>query len=469
MTWSFSWGNFFIGNKSHRDDLQKVIGYNLELPELAEYTSVFNGGYSEKNMMKLALCIPEIFAPVHEIASRVAAGSYTLRKVKNGDLVEDNPIWNKLSDRPNWTETFKEYIYLSILYKYFTGNRYFYKYVPDTLTVKAANISASWILPSEFINIKQKYTRPNIYNTTENTDIVEKYELRDGCNDKDFDPELVYHDAFLSINDSKFKVQLKGISPLRANEFPITNLMAVYQARGIIYLKQGQLGMIVSKKSDASGMVALTDGEKDEVLNDLHRRHGLTGDRSPVGVSSIPLDYLKMGMSIKELEPFVETEADAAVIYTTLGLDTDLMPRRDNSTFENMRSADRKAYTKVAIPEAEELAAILTRFWGFDKLGYVISVSFDHIEVLQEDKKEKSEVDRNNHSTYEGRFLRGIWNLNQWLNAIGEEPQKNALYDKLIYDMSDDELEKVKTIMSLKSVGNENSQNANNTATGQGK
>ena len=46
----------------------------------------------------------------------------------------------------------------------------------------------------------------------------------------------------------------------------MSNLIAVYEARNVIYVKRGGLGFIVSKKTDATGSIALTDDEKEQLL-----------------------------------------------------------------------------------------------------------------------------------------------------------------------------------------------------------
>jgi hypothetical protein len=231
----------------------------------------------------------------------------------------------------------------------------------------------------------------------------------------------------------------------------MSNIIAVYQARNIIQVKQGALGMLVSKKSDASGLIPLTKKEKEELINDYQSSYGITGDKSPVGVTSMPMDFIRMGMSIKDLEPFTETEQSTAAIYKALGIDTDLMPRVENSTFENMKSAERNLYQNVCIGIGQNIARILTNLLGYNKEGKSIKVSYDHIEVLQENKLERSRVDGFNNTTYLSQFTNGIITLNQWRNKIGEEDEKNPLYDKLVYNMSPDELDTVKSILSIKS------------------
>lgn len=462
--YGLQWGKNFTYQKTAAGHEYWQGGGN----SIASYDSLFKHGYTEKELMKLFLNVPEIFAPIHEIASRVMIGKYTLVNDK-GEAVENNKLWNKLGKNPNWQETFNEMLYMAIVYKYVTGNRYFYRNIPATLSIKSQNISAAWVLPSQYIEIKEKQSKPKLFTTTSAADLIEKYIYDDEADKQEFSNDVVYHDKYLSLDDERFDECRKGVSPLAACEYNITNLVATYAARGIIFIKHGALGFFVSKAGDASGMVALTPGEKEEVNQDFSNTYGITGGKSPIGITRQPLEFIRTGLSIKDLEPFKETAADASTIYTVLGVPTELMPAMERNNLDSLKNAERSLYQNKVINEAEELANILTQWWGFADLGLKIKSSFDHISVLQENKKEMAEVDAKNQDTYLGRFTCGQMTLNDWRAIIGKEPVKNKLYDKLVFDMTPDELATVQNILSMNkkvSYGNNQAQSGQGVTTG---
>lgn len=448
----FGIDNYRYSNANGQHEYWQTTNYNV----LSGYVSLLDkmGGYSEANMLKIACTLPEVFAPIWEIASRVMRAKWVLKDA-NGEVIENNKDFNRLTGKVNYQETFAELLFMAVFYKYATGNRYFYKYIPETLPANNTSyIKAVWMLQSDKVTINLLPSPPNKYVTTGIDQLVRNYRVDDGVDTIELKPESVYHDAYVSLQQSgSYSTQdkLKGTSPLLACIMPITTIYAVHEATGTIFQKGGILGLLISKKGDKDGLDALTPNEKNELMQDLQSRSGLTDGRTPFGITRYPLDFLKMGMSIKDLEPFMTLDANTARIYTCIGVDPELMPRKDNSTYENLSQAEKNTYNKVVIPEANEIANILTAFWGFDAKGYTIHADFSHIEVLQEDKKLKAELDSKNHSTYYGRFVNGLWTLNDWLTAIGKEPVSTPLYDKLIYDMTPEEQDKVKQVINIRS------------------
>ena len=84
----------------------------------------------------------------------------------------------------------------------------------------------------------------------------------------------------------------------------MSNLIAVYEARNVIYVKRGGLGFIVSKKTDATGSIALTDDEKEQLLKQNFEKYGVRKGQVPYGISDADIDFVRTNLSIAELQPF---------------------------------------------------------------------------------------------------------------------------------------------------------------------
>lgn len=431
--------------------------------DLGRFVSILSGDYSARNMITLFESIPEVFAPIDTIAAAVCSAEWQLRRLKDDEVIYDNKDWNRLYERPNWKQDWSKFIYNSVVYKYSTGNRYLWAYVPETLTIKLANVANLWSLPPQYTTAKVKANRPNFLQASSAADLVDYYDFASDLADKlRIHPDQVVHDTYLDISLDHRGDILRGETPLIACEYPMSNLCAVYEARNVIYVKRGSLGFIVSKKGDASGLQALTKSEKEELLKDYHSTYGLKRGKSPVSITSLPVDFIKTGLSIKELEPFTETDASSDAIYAVLRVPRELKPRSQGATYENQKQASRGLYTKVAIPEAMQLAASISKLLKLADAGFYLFPCFDKIEDLQENKKEKSDVDWRNNETYRVRFLHGVITLNDWIAQTGGEPVTGvALYDKRIMEMDETELAIVKAVLSLKSAS-DNNQNNNN-------
>lgn len=394
--------------------------YRLTDADVGIFRSCFGGGYSEANAITLFESIPELFAPIDAIASRVSNGKFQLKRLKDDEVVYDNKVWNKITTQPNWRLTWHRFLYNAIVYKYTAGNRYFYKYIPSALSDNMDNISALWLLPPQHTEPHLKIDRPKIFTATSANDLVDFYRVTMGPDSDEIDAELVYHDAFIELGFDTSN-PLKGIGPLRALEMPLSNLIAVYQARNVIYLKRGALGFIVSKKEDESGTVALTKTEKQSIRDEMNADYGVTGNRDIYGITDVPVDFVRVNMSIEELKPFDETLADATAIYAVLGVPRSFMPTTQAPTFNNVLTDERKLYQDVVIKDGKEIAQILTTLLELEKQGLYADVSYDHIEVLQENRKEKADVDKVIADTNISLYEKGHITKDQLMVALGLE------------------------------------------------
>lgn len=414
-----SWGKKTPPVQYSRDKAGNYI-YKLTDHDLGEFRSCFKGGYSEANMITLFESIPEVFAPIDVIASRVVNGIFQLKKIKTDEVVYDNKKWNKLTTQPNWRMTWQRFIYNAVVYKLTAGNRYFYAYVPSVLKKKLDNISALWLLPPQYTEPHLRGDRPKFFAATSVNDLVDYYNFQWWGDTDQIPAELVYHDPCLQLGYDQSN-PLKGKGPLLADEYPMSNLIGVYQARNVIFFKKGMLGYLVNKKEDESGTVALTKPEKQALRDEVNGTYGVTGGRDLMGITDVPVDFVRVAMSIEELQPFDETFASAAAIYGTLQVPRSFIPTKEGVTFNNGASDERKLYQDVVIKEAKEIAQILTTLLGLEQEGLYADVSFDHIEVLQEDKKLKAEVDKLTAERAVMLYEKGHITKNMLLVTIGLE------------------------------------------------
>lgn len=439
--------------------------YSLSAPPaelLKMYGSFIYGKRADANLIALYHSIPEIYSPIHAIAWRAVAADFQLKRVKDDEVVYDNKQWNALFDKANIFQDFREWLYEAITYTYVIGKNYAYKNVPETLVRKFNNVVALWNLPGDQLRPVYNYS-VKLYTATEMSDIIQYYQLYDGLNNGQYPVDLIEHTKSINLDWKDRKMQ--GKSPLLAADIALCNLIAVYEARNVIYTKRGALGAIVSAKEDASGAIAMTSKEKKGVREAFNDEFGLTGRKDLYPISDVPIDFIRFGMSIQELEPHVESKADMAMIYGVLNVPTVLAPTAEGSTFSNQNDASKSLYTDVAIPICKKWVAMITRFLGLDQLGQYIHADFSKIDVLQVNKKDLATTDNTNAQTNESLFRNGIITMNQWAVRQGVEQVKGvSLYDKRIFEMTPEELAIVKIILQL------NSKPANvpgNNATGQ--
>ncbi len=430
-------------------DMQPGLNlYNTQMPDLAAVW----GQYTDSNLAVLYHELPEIYIPVHIVASRLAGGVYQVKKKGTDEVVDDNKYMNKLLSTPNPLQNWSELVYQLCAYEMVCGKSFLYGNVSDVFNLNYRTVATLVNLQADIVYIQ---TDPFIKYLSATTiqELIKAFIVPEGMNGLvSITPDKVMYTKYQSLY--AYDMNIRGRSPLLSAQKAVSNLCAVYEARNVIYTKRGALGFLVSRKSDASGMQALTKSEKEEAMKEYNKSYGLTGHgkdrmKSPVGMLTVPVDYIKVGASIQDMQPFEETAADTAAIFAIYGIPRDLMPGAKGSTFENQNHADKTVYDNVVIPRAKSLCNSLTSWLGLDEVGLYLDVSFAHVHVLQENLKEKASVDWRNNETSRVRFTNGIITLNDWRKTCGLDAVVNGFYDKLLYEMSQEELAQVEKILSI--------------------
>jgi hypothetical protein len=214
--------------------------------------------------------------------------------------------------------------------------------------------------------------------------------------------------------------QWKGRSPFRATLKNLHNLEAVYEARAKNYREGGPRGMWVNKSSDAGGNVPLSPGQKKEVEEEMMSTYGMGMGQRPFGFTNQPLAFFKTGSNIQELEPFKETEADAAALAGVNQIPMSLLPGVQ-SKYSNLDIAERNLYEVKIFSEANALCHFITKLGCFDELGYKVMVNFDTVTCLQDDALKFAQAFQANADGSLALYQAKAITLNQLLKKIGFE------------------------------------------------
>lgn len=411
------------------------------------------------NYLELFRSVPEVFFPVNYISSRIAGAKYQLKKVKDDSVVWANKRMNGILNRPNCLMRWRELIYLHHVYKLCTGNSFLRAAMSDAFS--SADIwrycDNYWVLPADKVVVEPVSGNIPLFGIANTEDIIKNYRLQYGWNGNlDIPPYQIWHDRDCGIEFNSGFSFLKSKSRLSSQNKPISNLIAVYEARNVIYVKRGGLGYIVSRKTDATGTIALTEEEKEQLLKQNFEKYGIQKGQFPVGISDANIDFIRTNLSISELQPFDETLLDAISIAGAFDIPAVLVPRKDQATFSNQSTAEKSVYCSTIIPIAEQFCRELTAFLGLENSGYYLDCDFSEVDCLQEGLKEAEIVKTSINKRCREQFSCGLITLNDWRAQIGESMIENPLFDKLKFDMSDEELDKVNRIFNTKSGDEEN-------------
>lgn len=133
-------------------------------------------------------------------------------------------------------------------------------------------------------------------------------------------------------------------------------------------------------------------GDRDKILEDIKNRNGLVGDKNVVGISSVPIEFISTLGTIKDLMPFDEWVADFLMIAGVFGVDKDLLPLKEGTTFTNKEIAEAKIWSDIATTYADDICADLTSMFNLPD-GQKLTYKKDAIPFLESQRKTKLDGD----------------------------------------------------------------------------
>lgn len=437
-------GNFGIGkikNKSADGD------YFISMQQADELFGRFNP-YAIKNYYTTFKEVGEVQFPIKFICDRAKNAKFVLKKWSDDSVVWENKQINKFLENPNPFYSFKDLVSYYIQMKLVLGNAFLYaNVVPSFSRTIWKYCDSYYILPSQFVTIDTKKVNP--FSVDSISEIVNEYQLArgNGIINK-LNPNVVLHSRdFWDFEDTNNS--LLSFSRLSSQKYTLANLVAVYEARNVIYTKRGALGAIVSKASDAGGLLPMTDEELKTVRETFQKNYGFDKKKDLFTISQVPIDFVKFGASISELQPFKETFNDAVQIAGIFGVNKELIPREDNSTFSNQKAAEVSVYNNTVIPIVNTFLSEINNFLGLNESGFYIDADWSDVDVLQEGDKQEQEKKNIISERCRNDFRSGIITLNDWRTALGMEAIEKPLYTKTTIEMSEGELNELKRILDL--------------------
>lgn len=393
-------------------------------------SSVFFESYNTSNKTaKVYKECPPLNYILNQKNLHLTNGIFVCNRVfENGKRTpEKGKQFRKILEYPNPLETGKQFIArLNTILKLF-------RYCP-VLKVKSAGFESDgvqelWILPPHKCKIELYQNKPF---PTSNQDAIKKFELI-GDNGKTtvLDKENIYFFTSQDVSIDSCILPESILEPLR---YPINNIIKNYEARGVITERRGALGILSPDGRDAVGPTPTTQAQKEDLQRD-YRKYGLTKDQWQIIIASVPMKFTPMSLNIRDLMLIELNEDDLMTLCAALGFKFQLLPWGSRTAFANQNIGEKSQYQNFTIPEAENLMFQFTDCTEVDLLNIEYKLDYSHIEALQADEKQKSEVRRNNVTSISMQFSKGLINYGRAMELLGESDSTKTEYAKLfIYD-----------------------------------
>lgn len=437
-----------LRNEPWKGATDKFIEFMCNNPIASSKRGKWINLFSNFQLMQCYQSNPVGNAVINIKADAWANMRYKILDLKNGEEIAineytaDGGILKKLLFKPNpresgieWRKAYK------VNYEVF-GNSYVYASVPvgAEKTFDYKQISVMNNLPPA--NLETIITGKWL-ESTELSEIIEKYVLTNiDASTRDIDVNQVWQNNTPNIQlDENF---VTGTSKLVALRDPLSNILGAFETRNVMIYNRGALGFLSSEKvAEGLGSIALDPDEIDKVQTAMDK-YGTTWGQYQHIVSPLPMKYVRMAMSVKDLMVFEEVEADAIAVSNAFGVPEILVKYYiTGATFENQAIAQRKLYDSTIIPESEDFMIGMNDFFRTEDNNIQILASFDHVAALQANKKDEAETNSKNGKTMNEAFFSGAVVYNDYLTALNL-PNDKKFGDKRIWDLNPEQQAAIK-------------------------
>lgn len=374
MGWSdfirkFQVPNVNIIENSNDYDTERVG--TIQIPDTLKDDNAFN----------LANSVAEIFNPIDFFADRASKLRYFIAD-KNGNELTGNE-YKRFIEEVNPLYTFSDLIYQAVFSYLADGNLYLYQNVPSMYErANSKTISRLDVLNPNYVSIDE-YTSLSKLDVIRVNDFIKRVYYFEGKR-REIDKEklFIFGYDWQTRDYSSFICR----SPLFKSYRSINNLLATYSARYNIYVNNGAAGYLAKKSNPKNELEeTLNPTDRDAILKDINNRNGITGNRNLWGISSVPIEFINTLADIQRLMPFEETLEDAIKIAATYQLPAVLVPRKDQSTFDNQREAERSVWENALMSVVDTIASYFTKAWMFEN-GVHIKADYTTVSALNENQ-----------------------------------------------------------------------------------
>jgi hypothetical protein len=344
---------------------------------------------TDSNAFTLANSVAELDFPIDFYADRISKIRRYIADAKTGEEIENTELLRFIQDGINPFYSFSDLVYQYVYSLLAYGNALNYMTVPSSYVNISVNNIHRWDVLNPDLTEIEEYSKANILQLSDKRDIIKKatYGTLTG-------KEVVLNTRNLIIDNYNLRKQEGSLilskSPLFSRNKSIDLLLAVYSARYNVYANNGAAGYL-AKKSLSANQGSLENifdstNHRDKILADINERNGLTGKKNIWGISGVPIEFVKTLATISELMPLEETLECAIKIASAYQIPAVLVPKKDESTFDNQENAERNVWENGIMSLDQTVNENLSRNFALTKIGYKIMSDYSTVSCLQQNE-----------------------------------------------------------------------------------
>jgi len=374
-------------------------------------------------------CAP-LAAIVSSMADAFVAGKFEVLNRQTGNFTRGAyKEWDRLLEKPNRFQSRKHFfkqLYISVKV---VGYCFVLKHYPTGFKDRPSEL---YVLPPECIQlVKKRYS----VSPTSFTNVLDLYDVvfTWGGEQTKLDNE-----SLMLIKDSTpvDKETLMPTSRLINLRYPVSNLIAAYEARCTLIQKRGALGILSNSGKDSVGTIPIQDEERREVQGQFYSNYGLTRGQSQVVITTAALQWQQMSMNVKDLMLMEEHLSDVKDVCDAFGYPFPLSSHSDQSTYNNVSTADRLLYQNSIIPDSEDyIDEQFNEGLKTPESNIRIVINYENVPALQASAKERGEGMKALNDALKIEWDNGLITRNIWLESLGKDTVNREEFNKYKFEV----------------------------------
>lgn len=377
---------------------------------------------------------------VKDLSTGIIYSKLDIRRGKINDKIVEKMF--NLINEPNPLQSTDEFLkFLSITHdingnSMIKGNFIFNK-------IDIEHIQTMFCLWPQFA--KPIMSKKNYWNQIDIKGIIDHWEYTMlGATEK-FSTDEILHRKEANTDVGRVEDLVLGRSKFHALKKVISTVNASYDARETIANEKGAKNIISPDKSDPfMGSLPMTTKERKILEAVLQKQYGLKHNQHQNYISDIPLKVFQFDQDVRKLGIVDEIGLDMMITAHIFDIPTGLIKmHKTGATYENMASDERIMYQSNAMIRAESVFNDLNNWLGVRKKGFEYVTFWEHIAVLQENKRQGALIQRDISFVCRESFLAGAITLNEWRIKQGWEPIDEPFYNLRITEMTPEEVQTI--------------------------
>jgi len=362
---------------------------NVNLHGESQFMKIFsNFQFGDANLEKFVnqgfISNNQVYSIINRIAED-AANIPIIIENKNSDgsieVVEEGDFYNFVH-KPNAVDTYKSFVYQSIVYQLVTGNEIQYG-------VKGIGSN----MFSERHNLAPQYITPKVKETITGF-VATSYKYNYAGTNYPLAVEEVMHLKKFNPNPNSDNPAM-GLSPLQALYRVLEASNELITADASLIKNKGAIGMLTPK----TGGRPVTKTQAEDTDKSLKSRIGGGQNFGSIKTTTASLEFIKFAMSPQDLQILENGVVKLRDFCSAYGVSSRMFNDQASSTYNNTVEDNKKYYNNGVLPplqnDVDHFNNFFVQGWNErDNANYSVRLDISSIEALQSDQRTEAQKDK---------------------------------------------------------------------------